>query len=190
MSTTHRSHENGQRGFSLIEMSIVTAIVLLLAIMAIPTVGNYVLENRVPKVGETLARFIVQTRIVGAGGVHNPYAGITSASLANMVAGSGVFTVTGSGASAAIRHGLGSDGVATVDQADSGGSFTVTLSKVSNIACPGLASMLQNVSDLVRITPDAGTATTIKSETVPFSAMAAQHACSKGNVNTFTITAS
>ena len=39
-----------QAGFSLVEISIVMAIVLLLSIIAIPTVKTYVIESKVPKV--------------------------------------------------------------------------------------------------------------------------------------------
>lgn len=177
-----------QKGFSLIEMSIVTAIVLLLAIMAIPAVGNYVMENRVPKVGEALARFIVQTRIVGSGGASTPYAGINTGNLANMVANSGVFTVSGTGSTASVRHGLGIDGTATVSESSMGAGFTVTLSKVNNIACPGIASMMQRVSDTVKVAPESGTSTVVKSSSVAFNAMAAEAACEQGDVNTFTFT--
>ena len=38
-----------QRGFSLMEVSIVTAVVLLIAIVGIPAIGAYVIENKVPK---------------------------------------------------------------------------------------------------------------------------------------------
>ena len=48
-----------QRGFSLVEVAVVTAIVLLLAIIGIPAIGNYLVENKVPKVGEELARFVL-----------------------------------------------------------------------------------------------------------------------------------
>ena len=47
-----------QRGFSLMEVSIVTAVVLLIAIVGIPAIGAYVIENKVPKVGEELQRFV------------------------------------------------------------------------------------------------------------------------------------
>lgn len=179
-----------QQGFSLIEMSIVTAIVLLLAIMAIPAVGSYVLENRVPKVGEALARFIIQTRVVASGGAATPYTGISTGNLASMVSQSGVFTVSGTGATASVKHGLGSDGVASVAESDLGAGFTVTLSKVNHVACPGIASMVQRVADSVQITPDSGAAVVVKSASVPFSAMAAESACAQGDVNTFTLTAS
>jgi prepilin-type N-terminal cleavage/methylation domain-containing protein len=34
-----------QRGFSLMEVSIVTAIVLLIAIVGVPAIGGYFIEN-------------------------------------------------------------------------------------------------------------------------------------------------
>lgn len=185
-----RRKRSRQRGFSLIEMSVVTAIVLLLAIMAIPAVGSYVLENRVPKVGEALARFIIQTRVVASGGAATPYSGISTGNLASMVSQSGAFTVSGTGASATVKHGLGADGVASVAEADLGAGFTVTLSNVNHVACPGIASMIQRVADSVQITPESGAATVVKSASVAFSAMAAEAACAQGDVNTFTLTAS
>lgn len=185
-----RRKRSRQRGFSLIEMSVVTAIVLLLAIMAIPAVGSYVLENRVPKVGEALARFIIQTRVVASGGAATPYSGISTGNLASMVSQSGAFTVSGTGASATVKHGLGADGVASVAEADLGAGFTVTLSNVNHVACPGIASMIQRVADSVQITPESGAATVVKSASVAFSAMAAEAACAEGDVNTFTLTAS
>ena len=41
-----------QGGFSLIEISIVTAIIMLIAIVGIPSVQSYVIENKVPRVAE------------------------------------------------------------------------------------------------------------------------------------------
>src|SRR5690606_40474503 len=102
-----RGQDQAQAGYSLAEVSIVMAIVLLLAIIAIPTVRNYVIESRVPKVGEELARYIMHTRINAASGSATPYSGIAMSSLANMMRGSGILTVTaGSGGSASVRHGL------------------------------------------------------------------------------------
>src|SRR5690606_12274005 len=53
----------GQAGFSLVEVSIVTAIVLLIAVIGIPAIGGYVMENKVPKVGQELARFVMHVRV-------------------------------------------------------------------------------------------------------------------------------
>ncbi|MNG37211.1 hypothetical protein D3C84_1244910 [compost metagenome] len=47
-----------QQGFSLMEVSIVTAIVLLIAIVGIPAIGSYVIDNKVPQVGEDMLRFV------------------------------------------------------------------------------------------------------------------------------------
>src|SRR5690606_26172617 len=88
-----------QKGFSLIEVSIVTAIVLLLAIIAIPAIGAYVVENKVPKVGEELARFILQTKVNAPNGSVTPYAGIGTNNFANLVRDSSVFSVSGTDAS-------------------------------------------------------------------------------------------
>jgi len=41
-----------QRGFSLIEISIVTTIMMLLAIVGIPAIQGYVVESKVPRVAE------------------------------------------------------------------------------------------------------------------------------------------
>src|SRR5699024_4888957 len=96
-----------QKGLSLIEVSIVTAIVLLLAIIAIPAVGSYVVENKVPKVGEELARFALHTQINAQPGSSLPYADINTGVLAGMVEDSTIFAVTRSGSTTRVLHGLG-----------------------------------------------------------------------------------
>ena len=54
-----------QRGFSLVEVSIVTAIVLLISIASIPAINSYVIENKVPRVGEELQRFVAPDELAG-----------------------------------------------------------------------------------------------------------------------------
>ena len=124
-----------QAGFSLVEVAIVMAIILLLAIIAIPRVQAYVVQSKVPKVGEELARFILHTRVNASGGLAPPYQGIATTNLANMLADSSVFTIGGSAGTPTILHGLGSDGEVTVAEADAGESFSLTLSNV-NHCCP------------------------------------------------------
>ncbi|NLC36059.1 MAG: prepilin-type N-terminal cleavage/methylation domain-containing protein, partial [Alcaligenaceae bacterium] len=93
-----------QAGFSLVEVSVVMAIVLLLAIIAIPTVRSYVIESKVPRVGEELARFVLHAKVNASDGSATPYGSIATVNLANMLRDSGLFSVTGSGASQTVRH--------------------------------------------------------------------------------------
>ena len=178
-----------QRGFSLIEVSIVTAIVLLLAIVAIPAVGGYIVENKVPKVGEGLARYILQTKVNAPNGSMTPYEGIDTSNLAVSVRDSSVFTVSGTGASARVMHGLGSDGEVTVAPADSGERFTITLSKVNHAACPAIASIMQRVSETIAVGPEGQSSTIVKNASTPYSALNTESKCGEGDVNTFTFTA-
>ncbi len=179
-----------QRGFSLIEVSIVTAIVLLLAIIGIPAIGSYVVENKVPKVGEEMARFILQAKVNAPSGSTTPYAGIGTPNFANQVRESSIFSVSGSDAAPVVLHGLGSSGEVTVAEASSGAAFSITLSKVNNAACPSIASVMQRVSDTITITPEGGTAATIKDSSTSYSALNAEASCTKGDANQFVFTAS
>lgn len=189
-STPAHPSSSGQGGFSLVEVSIVMAIVLLLAIIAIPTVRNYVIESRVPKVGEELARYIMHTRINAASGSATPYSGIAMSSLANMMRGSGILTVTaGSGGSESVRHGLGSDGEVTVEAVGSGAAFSITLSKVNHAACPSIASVLQRLADTVTVVAE-GVSTPVKGASSTYNAVETEKACKDGDVNAFTFTVS
>lgn len=191
-----------QRGFSLMEVSIVTAIVLLIAIVGIPAIGAYVIENKVPKVGEELQRFIASMKINAQGGGVTPYTGLDTGAMANALRDSSVLAVQGSGASARIAHGLGGSGsgrsgVVEVAAADMGGAglgsaFTVTLTNVSHAACPALASVLQRVSDMISIGGTQGVKVVkdaLAMPHVPYRAALAQAHCGQGEVNTFAFTA-
>lgn len=191
-----------QRGFSLMEVSIVTAIILLIAIVGIPAIGSYVVENKVPKVAEELQRFIASMKINAQGGGVTPYVGLDTGAMANALRDSSVLAVQGSGASARIAHGLGGNGsgrngVVEVEAAAAGGgglgsAFTVTLTNVSHAACPALASVLQRVSDTISIGGSQGAKVVkdaLATPSVPYRAAQAQAQCAQGEVNTFTFTA-
>ncbi|UIP19314.1 prepilin-type cleavage/methylation domain-containing protein [Achromobacter deleyi] len=184
------------------EVSIVTAIVLLIAIVGIPAIGAYVIENKVPKVGEELQRFIASMKINAQGGGVTPYTGLDTGALANALRDSTVLAVQGSGAAASIAHGLGGSGAggsgvvevepAAVDGAGTGSAFTLTLTSVSHAACPALASVLQRVSEIISITGNSGAKVvkdSIARPSVPYRAAQAQAQCSQGDVNTFVFTA-
>jgi len=189
-ASEHGVRRRAQAGFSLVEVSIVMAIVLLLAIIAIPTVRTYVIESKVPKVGEELARFILHTKINASNGSAMPYEGIANTNLANMLRDSGLFSITGNPATPTVRHGLGSDGEITVAQTEAGTAFTITLSKVHHAACPAIASVLQRLSDSITLTPQGGSAAVIKDASVHYSALDTEMRCSQGDANTFVFTVS
>lgn len=178
---------NLQQGFSLIEVSIVTAIVLLLAIIGVPAIGGYVVENKVPKVGEELARFVLQTKVNGPNGSTTPYAGISIDHFANLVSDSSIFTVDASGGQKKVYHGLGNKGEVKIAEATAGAAFTVTLDKVNNAACPSIASVMQRIVEEITVDGSSGS-TTVKSSTVGYNALTVEAACSKGDVNTFAFT--
>lgn len=179
-----------QAGFSLVEVSIVMAIVLLLSIIAVPTIRTYVIESKVPKVGEELARFILHTKVNAAGGSVTPYDSIGTGNLAGMLRDSGIISVSGSSASPTVRHGLGGDGEVSVVQAEAGAAFSITLSKVNHAACPSIASVLQRLSDRIVLTPEGGSATVIKDAGKQYSALETEARCSQGDGNTFVFTVS
>lgn len=183
-------NNGGQAGFSLVEVSIVMSIVLLLAIIAIPSVRTYVIESKVPKVGEELARFILHTKVNASTGSSLPYDGLSTRNLANMLRDSGVLSISGSAAAPVVRHGLGADGEVSVAQAQAGAAFSITLSKVNHAACPSIASVLQRVSDTIVLTPDEGSATVVKDAGIHYSALDTELRCSQGDGNTFVFTVS
>ncbi|HEX7386156.1 MAG TPA: type 4 pilus major pilin [Castellaniella sp.] len=171
-----------QRGFSLVEVSIVTAIVLLIAVIGIPTIGSYVLENKVPKVGQELARFIMYTRVNAGTSGESPYEGLTTRNLASMVTDSAVLSRLSDGT---ILHGLGGRGTIEVEPVDSGAGFLLRLRDVSHVACPSIASVMQRVADRIQVSSDAGSLQTVKDVDVPYSALATESACGRGDVNHF-----
>ena len=179
-----------QQGFSLIEVSIVTAIVLLLAIISIPAIGSYVVENKVPKVGEELVRFILQTKVNAPNSSTTPYEGIDTGNFANLVRESSIFSVSGVDANTRVLHGLGSDGEVVVSPEGTGASFSITLSKVNNSACPSIASIMQRVADSITVSAQGQSAATVKDDTTAYSALTTESKCARGDVNTFVFTAS
>jgi prepilin-type N-terminal cleavage/methylation domain-containing protein len=171
-----------QRGFSLIEVSIVTAIVLLIAVIGIPAIGGYVMENKVPKVGQELARFVMHTRVNAGTSGETPYDGIGTQNLAALVADSTVLTTAADGS---VLHGLGGGGSVEVEPTDAGTGFLLRLRQVNHVACPSIASVLQRVADRIIVSSDAGPAQTVKDANIVYSALAAESACTKGDVNQF-----
>lgn len=190
-----------QRGFSLIEVSIVTAIVLLVAIIGIPAIGAYVIENKVPKVGEELQRFVARTKANAQGAGPTPYVDIDTGALANALRDSSVVAVSGTGSNAVVAHGLGGNGTSgngtillvpvSVAAGGTGSGFAITLTNVNHAACPALASVMQRVSDVITVEGEGGAVKVKDTTIVPrlaYSAAAAETHCAEGDYNTFVFT--
>src|SRR5690606_3780149 len=109
---------------------------------------------------------------------------------ANLVRDSSIFAVSGDGSTLKILHGLGGEGAVSVAAEESGASFSITLSKVHNAACPSIASILQRASDSMTVAADGQGAVVINSDSVLSSALAAESHGAKGDVSTFVCTAS
>ncbi len=191
-----------QSGFSLVEVAIVTAIVLLIAILGVPTIGTYVIENKVPKVGEALQRFVLRTQVNAQGTGPTPYAGIDTGILANALRDSSVFDIAERGAAQLISHGLsrsGGSGAGAVtlapvalSEAGMGSGFSITMTRVSDAACPALASVMQGVSSIIRVEGKKGSVTVKDdraSQPVRYSAARTAAVCGEGDVNTFVFVA-
>lgn len=191
-----------QRGFSLVEVSIVTAIMLLVAIIGIPAIGSYVIENKVPRVAEELQRFIARVKVNAQGGGSTPYEGLNTAALANALKDSSVISVAGQGESAVVAHGLGGNGragngiisvaPAVVAGGGAGSGFSVRLTNVSHAACPSLASVMQRVAEIIVVEGMAGAVLVKDATAMPplmYSAATAEAQCAPGERNTFVFTA-
>ena len=187
------SPKSRQQGFTLVEIAIVAAIVLIAAVLGIPAINGYIIENKVPSVGQELQRFVARSKASMQGLGPTPYTGVGPAQLANGLRSSSVVTVSGAGPSAVVRHGLGAtDGgivLSTGTITTAGDAFTLTLDKVSDAACPGLAAVMQRVSERIEVN-----GTTVKTpgtggETGLYNATSAGAACTSGDSNSFIFTA-
>ncbi|KCB30310.1 type 4 pilus major pilin [Bordetella hinzii] len=149
-----RPRGSREQGFSLIEISVVAAVLLIVAVIGVPAIEAYVVESRVPKLAEALQRFVVRARIAGMGG-SAPYAGMDTAFLAEAMRESGVLSVSGQGAAATVRHGLGEGGITMASGSRpgeaAGSAFTLTLDRVHAAACPGLAAAMQGLASRVSV---------------------------------------
>lgn len=194
----HFAQLTRQGGFSLIEISIVTAIMMLLAIVGIPAIQGYIVENKVPRVAEEIQRFVARLKVTTHGFGASPYANIDTTVLANALRGSSVVSVTGAGIGANVAHGLGGAGVAgrgvirvtphALSGAPVGSAFLLTLNDVNHAACPGLASVLQRIADVVTISGVGGPVmvkNSLYAPVTPYNPLLADAQCSSGDSNIF-----
>ena len=191
--TRHR-----QAGFSLVEVSIVTALMVILAIVGIPALQDYVIENKVPKVAADLQRFVARMKVAGIGGGGEPYASVDRRVLVNGLRGSSAVTVRGEGNSAVVVHGLGGQGTsgngeiliaaAAVPDQSTGSAFSLSFDHVNHAACPMLASTLQRMASQVTVDGRSGEVVVkndFSSPAMLYQPVLADAQCARGDSNRF-----
>ncbi len=174
---------------------------MLIAIIGIPAIQGYVIENKVPRVAEEMQRFVARTKANTNGFGASPYLGLDSGALANALRTSSVVSVTGFGPRASVAHGLGGTGhsgrgvISVEPQAVAGGSsgsaFSLTLNDVNQAACPALASILQRLAEVVTIAGASGpmmVKNTLTEPNMPYNPVLADAQCVSGDRNTFVFT--
>lgn len=169
-----------QRGLSLIEVSVVSAIVLLLAIIGIPAINGFVIENRVPKVGEGVARFVISHTVNTPIFEEKPYRLVNNQFFIDQLDSSGIFNVDSKNNTTRILHGLGKNGEVTLAADGEGAQLKITFDKVHHSACPGLASVLQRVASSIKVEE-----VFVKDASTSYNAINTRQQCKKGDVNTF-----
>lgn len=177
-------HEKHQKGLSLVEISVVTVIILLVAVLAIPLIQGYLVESRVPKVGEALANFVLRQHLNTQAHGAPRYAGMGQAHFALQNTGSPVFSFEGQGAQATIRHGLGKSGELSIAELEGGQALELRLTGVHHAACPALATVMNQVADEIHVGTQ-GQLVEVKSLQRDYSAFYAQQQCGAGEENVF-----
>lgn len=185
-----------QQGFSLVEVSIVTALMILIAIIGLPAIQGYLIENKVPRVAEDLQRFIARMKVSGIGAGPSPYLGVSQRTLANGMRDAAAIRVYPK--DQAVVHGLGGTGqagngtVTLLPAALAGGvegsAFKLVLTNVNHAACPALAAVMQRMATQVRVGGKGPGQEVKNSAAVPareYDPILADAQCMVGDVNTF-----
>ncbi len=155
-----------QRGFTLIELGIVAAIIAFMLVLMMPNIKAKIIENKTSSVATQMQRAVV--KIIGsrAGMGTTPYTGIAIAELGQVLRDEG-FPVTGSPATA-VEHTLGTDAgtpsvtIAAATLNTAGDAFTITMNEVHRAACAGMATAMSGYAEVMTLTAAGGSAATLK----------------------------
>ena len=176
------------RGFTLVELLVVIAVIALLAVYSIPSMRGVIIGGKVEPVGSDINKVATKMRTNFSGQGATPYTNLgapaaATANFANAARGlASALTVAGAGATATVQHDLGATGsqiaVASSTITAAGDSFTVTLPTVNEAACPGLAAQLSKSAEVITVN-----ATAVKPAGGAYNGGTAQNACNAGDNN-------
>jgi type IV pilus assembly protein PilA len=120
-----------------------------------------------------------------------PYAAANTSTVANLMRGGSVFTVTGVGATATLANSMRLLGRSAVTVTSSllsagalGNAYTISATNVSEAACPGLAAAAQRGAEVITINTIS-----VKAAGGVYNGVAAAAACTLLDTNTFTFQA-
>lgn len=179
----NRAHQR-QQGLSLVELSVVTVVVLLIAVLAVPVIQGYLVENKVPKVGEALAHFVLRQHLNTTAHGQPQYQGMNTQHFAQQNKDSAVFSFADQGAQTVVHHGLGKNGELQIVERDGGESLELRLTNVHHAACPALATVMHRLANEISVGPQ-GQQVVVKDPALDYNAFFAQQQCADGEVNTF-----
>ena len=148
-----RGHLSKQRGFTLIEVIVVLAIMAILIAISLPTINDYVAAGRVNTTTKDLQATANSIKSAAVGvTTATPYSGITTATLAAYMRNTS-FNVT-SGTTSTITHNvqapsLGPQAVAI--SGTPGATFAISMAKVNEKSCPDLAAQMAKATETITI---------------------------------------
>lgn len=182
-----------QRGFTMIELIVVIALMGLMSMLAMPFIRGTVIEGKVEPTASDVSKVVTKLRGNFAGTGNTPYTALgapaaATAMFANTARGMAQsLVVTGAGAAATIQHDLGATGsqvaVAQATITAAGDAFSVTLPTVNEAACPKLAAQINRSAEVITINGVA-----VKAAGGAYNAGAATNACTAGDTNAFVFT--
>jgi Tfp pilus assembly major pilin PilA len=187
-----------EAGFSLVEVSIVTALMVILAIIGVPALQAYVIESKVPKVAADMQRFVSRMKVAALGGGLAPYASVDQRALINGMRSASVVAVQGEGQKADVAHGLGGQGRGdngtitispeAVPGMSVGSAFRLTLTHVNHAACPMLVTAMQRMASVITVAGHGASVPVKNDFLVPgltYQPVLADAQCARGDNNQF-----